>query len=392
MTNDETQGASGEDRAKLLSRSDVLRRAGALGLSVGLGSAFAPSAFASAEATQDIKMLTWQGYDVQKVMKPFQKAHDLSFHATFIGNHDDIQAKVTQDPSGYNLITYYEGYHDLYKQLDILSPIDPSKVPNLKNNYSQFKNKLWWNSDGKLWGVPWTWGSWTLNYNPAKMAAPTKWTDLLAPKFKGKIAILDDPNGAIVIGARILKLPIPNLTSKQLDSVIDLWRKFRANARTISPSPGDLVNLFASGEIVAVAPGYIAVTGLAAAQKVKLSQIIPSEGAALLRRCLGHPAQGARSRRRARVDQPDAHPEGAGLPVREPAAGRRPAVGAPGAQSRLAQALPLHEPRQVVQERAAVRPSEQQAGHRPLQRVAEQVGGVQGKLTRRAPNRRTPPL
>ena len=29
-----------------------------------------------------------------------------------------------------------------------------------------------------------------------------------------------------------------------------------------------------------MAPGYIAVTGLAAAQKVKLTQIIPSEGAA----------------------------------------------------------------------------------------------------------------
>ena len=72
-------------------------------------------------------MLTWQGYDVQKAMKPFQKAHDLSFHATFIGNHDDIQAKVTQDPSGYNLITYYEGYHDLYKQLNILSADRPDE-------------------------------------------------------------------------------------------------------------------------------------------------------------------------------------------------------------------------------------------------------------------------
>jgi spermidine/putrescine-binding protein len=280
MTNDEAHRASSDERAPMLTRPDVLRRAGALTVALGLGSSFAPQAFASSDAGGDVKMLTWQGYDVQKAMKPFQKSHDLSFHATFIGNHDDIQAKVTQDPSGYNLITYYEGYHDLYKQLNILSPIDPKKVPNLKNNYPQFKNKMWWNSGGKLWGVPWTWGSWTLNYNPAKMSAPTKWTDLLAPKFKGKIALLDDPNGAIVIGARILKLPIPNLTSKQLDDVIALWRKFRVNARTISPSPGDLVNLFASGEIVAVAPGYIAITGLAAAQKVKLTQIIPSEGAA----------------------------------------------------------------------------------------------------------------
>ena len=182
MTHDDVR----EEQAATFTRPELLRRAGAVAVSLGLGSAFAPQAFAAPEAGGDIKMLTWQGYDVQKAMKPFQKAHDLSFHATFIGNHDDIQAKVTQDPSGYNLITYYEGYHELYKQLNILSPIDPAKVPNLKNNYSQFKNKNWWVSDGKLWGVPWTWGSWTLNYNPAKMAAPTKWTDLLEPEVQGQ--------------------------------------------------------------------------------------------------------------------------------------------------------------------------------------------------------------
>lgn len=120
MTN-EAQSATSDERAAMLTRPDLLRRAGALTVALGLGSSFAPQAFASAEAGGDVKMLTWQGYDVQKAMKPFQKAHDLSFHATFIGNHDDIQAKVTQDPSGYNLITYYEGYHELYKQLNILA-------------------------------------------------------------------------------------------------------------------------------------------------------------------------------------------------------------------------------------------------------------------------------
>jgi spermidine/putrescine transport system substrate-binding protein len=279
MTSDAVREIPECQPAAGLTRQDVLRRAGVLTLSLGLGSSLASRALAAPAGGSSIDMLSWQGYDLQKAMKPYQAAHDLSFHSTFIGNHDDIQAKVTQDPTGYNLITYYEGYHDLYKQLNILSPLDPKRVPNYRNNFPQFKHKMWWESDGKLWGVPWTWGSWTLNYNPTKMATPKKWTDLLNPNLKGRIAILDDPNGAIVIGARILKLPIPNLTSKQLDAVIALWRKFRENARTISPSPGDLVNLFANGEISA-AFGYIAITGLAASQGVTLKHIIPAEGAA----------------------------------------------------------------------------------------------------------------
>ena len=40
---------------------------------------------------------------------------------TYIGNHDDIQAKIKAGGGSYDLITYYQGYKDLYTELEILT-------------------------------------------------------------------------------------------------------------------------------------------------------------------------------------------------------------------------------------------------------------------------------
>jgi spermidine/putrescine transport system substrate-binding protein len=227
-----------------------------------------------------IDFLSWQGYDLRSFMEPWEKSHNVSFKASFIANHDDIQAKVKQSPGTYNLISYYQGYHQFYKDLKVVSPLDRDLVPNYAQNYPMFKGQSWWESDGQLWGVPFTFGSWTLNYNPAEMSRPTKWTDLLDPKFKNRIAVLDDPNGAIVIGGLILGFPVPRLTQDHVDKIIDLFRRFRRNARAIAPSPGDLTNMFASKEIIAVVPGYTAINAFGPKAGVKLDYIVPDEGSA----------------------------------------------------------------------------------------------------------------
>ena len=278
-----------------LSRRQVLQRAGVLGLtalSPGLLAACGSSTEggatgggAAASSGKRLNFLSWQGYDLPDLMGPWAKEQGYTFKPSFINNHDDIQAKVLQNDEGtYDLVSYYQGYHDLYKQLGILSPLDRDKVPNYEQNMAMFRGQpegaTWWESDGKLWGVPFNFGTWTLNYNREEMSAPKKWTDLLASKFKNRIAILDDPNGAIVIGGLILGLPVPKLTQAHMDQIIDLFREFRKNSRTIAPSPGDLVNQFSSGEIVAVVPGYSVVTSLARDAGVPMDYIVPSEGSA----------------------------------------------------------------------------------------------------------------
>lgn len=277
-----------------LSRRQLLQRTGALGLTAltpGLlaacGGSTEPGATSGGRTSggTTLSFLSWQGYDLPDAMQPWAKEQGYDFKPSFINTHDDIQAKVLQnDPGTYDIISYYQGYHSLYKELGVLSPLDRDKIPNYERNMVMFRGQpdgaTWWESDDKLWGVPFNFGTWTLNYNREAMARPAKWTDLLASKFKNRIAILDDPNGAIVIGGLILGLPVPRLTQDDMDQIIDLFREFRKNARTIAPSPGDLINQFSSNEIIAVVPGYSVVTSLARDAGVPMDFVVPTEGSA----------------------------------------------------------------------------------------------------------------
>ena len=270
-----------------LTRRELLKRAGLVGVTIGIG----PSLLAACGGGDDggggdvagtINFLTWQGYDLQGApeLVAWQEENGVTFNATFINTHEDIQAKVTQSPGTYNIVSYYEGYSELYKQLEILSPLDRDLVPSYEKNYDVFKGAHWWESDGELWGVPFTWGSWVMVYNPDEMPEPSSWQDLLSPSLKGKIAILDDPNCAMLVGARVLGYEPPDLSPDQVSSIIDFYRAVRKNARTLAPSMGDAVNLFTSGEIVACIPPVNTLEGLIKQGGGNAKSAVQKEGSA----------------------------------------------------------------------------------------------------------------
>ncbi len=72
-------------------------------------------------------------------MKAWKTENAVNLKPTYIGNHDDIQAKIKAGGGSYDLITYYQGYKDLYTELDILTTIDTDKIPNIEGLFPVFK-------------------------------------------------------------------------------------------------------------------------------------------------------------------------------------------------------------------------------------------------------------
>jgi spermidine/putrescine transport system substrate-binding protein len=279
-----------------LTRRDLLRRAGLVGVSVGIapwllaacgndtddGASPTPGEQPDGDISGDINYISWQGYDLQdsEDVMAWQQENGITFNPTFINTHDDIQARVPQAPGTYNLTAYYQGYWQLYRDLDVVSPLDRDLVPNYTSNFPVFQGANWWEADGDLYGVPFTWGSWVMVYNPDEMPEPTSYQDLLSPDLRNRIAILDDPNGAILVGALVLGYEPPNFTQDQLDSIIDFFRDVRENSRLIAPSMGDVATLFASGEVIACVNAVNTLEGLIKQQGANAAAVIPQEGSA----------------------------------------------------------------------------------------------------------------
>jgi len=224
---------------------------------------------------------SWEGYDLLDATADWQQEHGIEIRSSYVGGHDDIHTRVLSPGGGdIDLITYYHGYADRYRELNVVSPIDPGEVPNLEHLMPVFRDGEWFrNDDGNYVGIPFTWGGICLNYRTDEVPqAPQRWTDLLEPEFEGRIAMVDDLNGNVVLAALILGYEPERMTTGQLQEVQDLLIQFKRQAVAISPSFGDMNNLLISGEAVAAFMGWSALNVWAAEQDVELECVIPEEG------------------------------------------------------------------------------------------------------------------
>jgi spermidine/putrescine transport system substrate-binding protein len=295
----------GEERTwrdlELLDRALTRRRLLRGGLAVGAGAVAAPLLAAcggsssssggqsgSGSMAGTIEFISYVAYDLRfPLMNKWRAAHGINMKSTYISDQSDVTAKLSS-PAGhglYNLSSYSAQYGPFYKKLGILTPLDMSKIPNYADAMPFFKSgKIWseyWHFDGQQWGVPFTWGYDSINYNSAKVKPITRTTDFLQPELKNKFAIADDMLGMILMSAQALGIANPRglFTTSQLNQIVAFLTKMKKNARTIASGFGDIVNLYASGEIVANISGFPGMQVLVAQKGIKtVRSALPEEG------------------------------------------------------------------------------------------------------------------
>ena len=286
-------------RRQLLYRAAIVAGAVAVGPSVlaacGGSSEESPSSSALASAggsvAGTVSFLSWQGYDLVGVpaMDQWCKDNDVVVKSTYISTHADITSKFTTGGGKgiYNTSTYFQGYGPWYESLGIPTPLDMSKVPNFKDTYPIFQTgplaEQWYKINGNQLCVPFTWGLMGCNYDSAKTSAPASYLDLLDPQYKGKVGIVDDLIGSIVIGAHVKGFFKTDslYTPDQAKQIMSYWTELKKNARTIIPSFGNMADQFVAGEIIVGVPGWAAVNNFAAGKGDKtVAHTVPQEGAA----------------------------------------------------------------------------------------------------------------
>jgi spermidine/putrescine-binding protein len=240
----------------------------------------------AAAASGDLQIMAWEGFDLNQELADWLKQNGVTVEFSAMGSQDDVTNKFSvPNPPPFDAAEYNQGYSDLYLEvLKITKPLDTAKLPNYNkdNLFDVFYDKPTWYRNGQLYGVPYAWGLNSLVYNPAMMAKPTSYEDLLKPELKGKIAIVDDTLATWPIAARLAGLgdKFPNVTKDEMKAIYDNFKRFRDQTRTISLTYGDVVSLFASGEIAALFCGWTGIPVETAKQNVKTEYVIPKEGAA----------------------------------------------------------------------------------------------------------------
>ena len=275
-----------------LARRSSLSRRGFLAGSAAIGGLAALGAGArTADAATTMTWMGWQGYETPIKAGTFLKDNDIDFQPTFIASNEEIITKLQAGGIGKtDLITMYFGYLPLMAEGGLLEPIEPGNVDQFGDLIPQFTGHEAIKKDGKLYGVPWNWGSLPLMYDPEQVPTPpASWTDLMKPEFKGKVAMVDDPLGNLLIwGTVVTGKPMGTLlTREELTKVIDTLIDLKKNqARAFFASYGDMADAFARNEVTASAIGWEAVAVWAQAKGKTIKYTIPKEGTGMFMDCL----------------------------------------------------------------------------------------------------------
>jgi spermidine/putrescine transport system substrate-binding protein len=249
----------------------------------GLAVLFAFASGGCKKQTPSLALLVWEGYADQSYVRAFEESHNCKISASYMGSSDELVAKLRGgSASNYDVISPSSDVATMIATSELAAPLDLSKLPS----YSQLSDRLrslpLVRANGKVYGVPFTWGPNPLLYDTkAFAAAPDSWALLWEPKLKGKISVWDELS-TLYMAAQILGYDKPDpshlyhLSDAELENVKKKLLALKPNIRKIWTTGGELTNLFENHEVVA-AMGWPLMTNQLRKVNFPIGETIPKE-------------------------------------------------------------------------------------------------------------------
>src|SRR5579883_373383 len=212
-----TGGAQGmtphELRDRIRSASLDRRQFNRLLASFGIVSLASPLLSGTVKAAAaPLQVFTWANYNQPEQFAAYTEKYGQPPEFSILTENDEARAKMR---GGFkpDIVVPTESYAPFFMKDNLLDPIDVSRLSHWPDVFEKMRdNKSTTGPDGKRYHLPWAWGTngvvFRTDLAPEYVGNPT-WSILFDPKYKGRIAMRDAPNGTIIPAALILKAKDP---------------------------------------------------------------------------------------------------------------------------------------------------------------------------------------
>jgi spermidine/putrescine transport system substrate-binding protein len=231
---------------KDLNRRDFLRGGAALGLggtalwlaacggtNPVAGATPTPINYPKAEIDGDLEYFNWAQYLSPDLIKGFEKQYKVKVHETNFDNMAGMMTKITAG-NQYDVTFPTMDFVDQLVKANALLPIDHTQLVNWGEIPAYFNNP--WYDPHALYSAPyamWTTGiCWRTDKVPDALAG--SWDDLwtLAPKYSGKLFLLDDFQEGLGMSLLRLGYDVNSGNRDQLDKSVSEILKIKPNVRS----------------------------------------------------------------------------------------------------------------------------------------------------------------
>ncbi len=230
------------------------------------------------EEQKHVNILNWSSYIPDSVIRNFEKETNIKVNYGTYSSNEELLAKVSNAKEGtYDLIFPSDYMIEIMKNRDMLEKIDKTKLNNINNLNSSYLN-LEYDSNND-YSLPFIAASTVISVNRDLVKdSITSYNDLLNPKYKNDIVLIDDQR--IIIGMALLAngYDMNSTDEKELEVAKEWLLQLKDNIKAYdSDSPKNfLITKEASIAVLWNAEG-----ALASMENNSIENIFPNEGFAL---------------------------------------------------------------------------------------------------------------
>jgi putative spermidine/putrescine transport system substrate-binding protein len=235
-------------------------------------------------AQEVLRILTWPGYADKDLTSAFEARYDVAVEVTYVGTDDELQQKLSAAGSNYDVIAANTSEIQLLSQRQLLQPLRLNKLTNRSRQLAQFRQLQdipGLVTDGKVYGIPYTFSEMGLIYNRKLFSTPPdSINSLWDPRFQGQVLAHDSSSHDFSLARLALgKAPFA-IPAAELPEAVDKLVALRRNALAFYQLPEESVALFSENRVALLYANF-------GRQQLKLLQdagadvdyVIPREGA-----------------------------------------------------------------------------------------------------------------
>ena len=214
------------------------------------------------------------------LLDPFEQANpELDVRTAAFGSGDETVAKLQ---SGFEADVVNVCVEDTVRMvtLGLLQPIDTSRIEAWDQMFPAFTDLDGVTVDGQVYLAPMVGGSSGIMYNAE--AVPEgfdSYASVFDEAYAGRIGLDDDPLSGIALAAMAVGIDDPmHLDDAELEQVKQFLIEKKPLLRSLVKGDADVAQLFKSGEIDVVVPGYKGSTETLQQEGVPAEYALASEG------------------------------------------------------------------------------------------------------------------
>lgn len=176
---------------------------------------------------QELVILNWADYLSHELVKDFEQQFKVKVReVNFESDEERNQQLVATLAKGFDIVVISRALLEHYKDLNWIIPLDETLLPNLRHIEARWLHRM----DGKLYAMPYTWGTAGIAYRSDLVKQPIEsWMDLLRPQaeWKGKITMLEEPQEVTGQALKALGYSVNESSQTALDAAEELLQAQR---------------------------------------------------------------------------------------------------------------------------------------------------------------------